>query len=198
MQGRSATLLLLTLATFLDELLHLAGILSSEHTSKQHSSHLRYHSSSLYTRPRWWPVLAAAGSPVTQPESQIQPIISQLEQDTAEIIRNGDAHTTQTRWTIAILDPNPQPESQRLLAIEENELDVRPGSNAPMGWADPRLRGGQMLDVRLSAPFFCSHKPPCIIEPVSLTSYHALRQSIAHVLTLTRSSSPQVLASHST
>jgi hypothetical protein len=158
MQGWSATILLLTLATFLDELLHLAGILSSEHTSKPHSSHLIYPSSSPQARPptlRWWPIHAAAGSPVTEPESQIKPIISQVEQRTSEIIHNGDAHATQTRWAMDDLDMSRrQMERLRLLEVEE----VRPGSNAPMGWADPRLRGGQMLDVSVSL-FHLAHIP---------------------------------------
>jgi len=159
MQGRSATILLLTLATFLDELLDLASVLSSEHTPKPHLSHLRHHSSSPHARPsnhRWWPILAAAGSPVIQPESQVRPIIRQGEHNTAERIRNGDAHTTQTRWALDNVEPNPQLESQRLLELEESESDVRPGSNAPMGWADPRLRGGQMLDVRIH-PLHLAH-----------------------------------------
>jgi hypothetical protein len=193
MQGRSTTILLLTLATFLDELLHLASVLSFERSSKPALLHLRYHSSSPQARSpnlRWWPILAAAGSPVTHPESQINLIISREEQYTAERSRNGDAHTTQTRWAIDIMHPNPQLELQRQLELEENESEVRPGSNAPMGWADPRLRGGQMLDVRFCIFHFAHknirHRKTCLTHLISCSTYIFRSCTHAHLVRLPR------------
>lgn len=186
MQGLPVTILLLTLATFLDEPLHLAGFLSSGDTSKAHLSQWTRHSNLRPPTLRRWPIVAAAASPVTQSESQSQPIISSRERDEADRRPNGDAHVTQTRLAIDVLDLYPQTELQRLLQLEEKELGGGRGSNAPMGWADPRLRGGQMLDVRTS---LLAYSPTHSLSTTTSHLSHSMSYTtppFARTLTLTQ------------
>lgn len=128
MHGWTTTIFLLTIATVLDDILHLAHILSSERSLTAH----HVHSSSLpLSSFRWSPCLTVAASPVGGSNQHFMhntDSISSTEAQEEETDATGDAHVSESTFV--------------------GEHDDEPlGSNAPMGWADPRLRGGQMLDV---------------------------------------------------
>ncbi len=165
MHGWTTTIVLLTIATFLDDLLHFASSLSSEQLTLVHLSQDSCVSASPPLGFRWWSVLTAAASPVADSEQgkqqvlHVQDLFGPADDEQVGAHANGESHAT---WSTPFLDDDGETQE-----VEDEPL----GSNAPMGWADPRLRGGQMLDVR---PFFALYYYLRLTTPSFFFSLYSL------------------------
>jgi len=157
MHGLSTAVVLLTMATLLDEIGHLTSTTWLKHTLKPCSIRPQHPPGPSYPpplNPRWWPILNVAASPVFSSNpyqtTQQQVVVSFEEPEERTRRVDGESHATPTHPETGHTQAHSQPDAGSLPGLEEVETDDEPAFNAPMGWADPRLRGGQMLDVRPS------------------------------------------------
>lgn len=150
MRGRiAALLLLLTVALLSDEdLISTSRIpeigLSGAFRHPRHRvggklSSLWFHGA------RASPLLSLEQRLSNQDDGEIEEEFSIL---TENVATDGvSSHSTNPRWP---------PFRNETKAIEEAlgySWSFPGGTKVPMGWADPRLRGGQMLDVSIYSPF---------------------------------------------
>ncbi|KIM22419.1 hypothetical protein M408DRAFT_332929 [Serendipita vermifera MAFF 305830] len=143
MHGWSTTLVLLTLATLLDDILNLAHFLAQEKTSVSSSGRFLHTLSSPPPSFLWPSRLTAAASPVGGPDEHNQRPMALYD---ANGTREGAADKVERIGEAHVSRPAPVTDGNDDYDEEQGKEEEPIGSNAPMGWADPRLRGGRMLD----------------------------------------------------